>query len=251
MILGYMSPSSTAQHIIHAGRANTVFPGKIRYADTIISVSSPYVNDLLIGELCVRMILAPLVAFLGYFIRHVVGSRTQEMMRGIAAWWMVAAVTNNKSVWDWSIRQFVGDAMSRKGSTTAANMDSTVTTWVGASFPIPTIVGAGNIDIRPKSISNRTKAGIVTVDKAHRFALYMPASIFVSYRNGGLLSASAVAIAVGDFVRGLFCGIITHVNSLLSAIVHSVGLLAQSPRFFIGSQVYYTIFTPVVQGVTA
>lgn len=247
MILEHMSPSSTAQHIIHAGRANAVFPSKIRHADTIISVSSSYVNDLPIGELCVRMILAPLVAFLGYFIRHVVGPRTQEMMCRITAWWTVAVMTHDKPVRDWSFRQFVGNAVCRKRSTTATNMESTVTHWVSASLPIPAIVGASNVDIRPKTFYVRSAPGVVSVNKAHRLTLYMPASIFVSYRNGGLLSAPAMAITVRDFLRSLFCGMIAHVNSLLSAIGHSVGLLAQSPRFLVDSQVYYTMNTTTNQ----
>lgn len=247
MMLGYVSPCPTAKQVFHAAMTNTVFPGEIRRGHIALGVVSPSVNNFFLGEFCVRMILTPLMAFLGYFIRHVVGARTQEMMRWVAAWRVVTVMADYKSIRDRAIRQFIGNAMGRKRLTTTANMDSPIAHWVGASLPVPAIIGAENVNMRPESFCIGTKAGIMPVDKPEWFAFYVTAPVFISFRNGGFLSTSTMAIAVWDFSRGLSCGIITHVNSLLSAIGHSVGLFAQSPRFFVVSQVYCTISTLVNQ----
>ncbi len=247
MILGYMPPCLAAQHVTHAAVTNAIFPGKICHGYAALIVAFSHFYNLLVGEFCVRMIFPPLVALLGYFIRHVIGARTQKMMRWITTWWVVAMMADHKVVWNWAIRQFVRDAMSQKRLAAGTDVDSSIAHWVCASLPVPAIIGAENVDMRPESIGNGPKAGIVSMNKPQWLTFYMAASVFIPFRYASLLPASAVAISVWNFFWGFVRGMITHVNSLLSAVGHSVGLLAQSPRFFVVSQVYYSIFTRISQ----
>lgn len=209
-----MLPSLAVNDIGNGRRTDIVLLGKGCHGDAALSVTAPYLNNLFVGEFRMWMRFAALLPILGNFVCHVVSTRTKKEMGWIAARRIVARVANDKAIWNWAKCQFVGKAVRNGSLSATTDMDISVAEVARTALPLPTIVGAEYLHLRPEAIFYREKAGIVSVDKPKWFALDMAASVFVSLGNRGLLTATAVAITVGNVVRGM----ILHVNSPFSTL---------------------------------
>lgn len=82
-------------------------------------------------------------------------------------------------------------------------------------------------------------------NKAQRFAFYPFSSRIVIGCKICFLSASAMAVSIRDFIRGLSRGMIIHVDTFLSRFGHSVGRLHRRHGLFIGS--YFCKYTTNAQ----
>lgn len=106
--------------------------------------------DLRIGELCVAMLLPNRhPAFLHRVIQIVLGCADKQMGR-IAAWPMVAVVTNVQAFWNWSVSQFIRYAV-RSRETTVVKSKHAIDVLLG-SFPRPAFVWFTDLNLAPKSI---------------------------------------------------------------------------------------------------
>lgn len=247
MILSYVPPCLAPQHVANAAVTNVIRPGELCHGRAALSVAPSRVSNLFFGELCVRVTCPTWLAVLCHFVSHVVSACTQEEMGRIATRRIVALVTNYKAIWNGPIRQFIRDTVSQKRLTTAADVDAPIAKTICAALPFPAFVGAKAMHLRPKSIGVGAEPRVMAMNKTKWLAFYMAASVFVPFCNTCFLPTSAVAVSVWNFFWGFVRGIIVHVNSLLLAVGHSVGLLAQSPRFFVVLQVYYSTFVRIFQ----
>lgn len=82
-------------------------------------------------------------------------------------------------------------------------------------------------------------------NKAQRFAFYPFSPRIVIGCKICFLSASAMAVSIRDFIRGLSRGMIIHVDTFLSRFGHSVGRLHRRHGLFIGS--YFCKYTTNAQ----
>lgn len=226
MMLGNMLPSFALKRISHGSVANAIFSGESR-RPCALSVTLSRLNNLFFGEFCMWMVRPACLASLCHFIVHIEYTSAQKMMSRIATGGIVAFVTDDKVVRYRAICQLVGDAVSQKRLATATNMDSPIAKFVCATLPLPTIVGAKNTHAQPEAICDGAKTRVMSVDEAKWFAFYMVAPIFISCREFGLLSASALAKAVGNIKRGIM-GLHKKLTFLVSkprAIPVAAGLL--------------------------
>lgn len=94
----------------------------------------------------------------------------------------------------------------------AIHSQHSISLLVPASLPLPALVKHARGYVPPKT-HYRRDVGSMSLDKADRFAL--DPSIFRSCFIGNAygLTATAVAIAIGNFLRGFVRGMILHVNS--------------------------------------
>lgn len=228
MTLGHMTPSFATQYVAHRSVINAILPGEGRWANTL-GIELARFNNLFFGEFRVRVVRPAQLAFLCHFVCHIVCASAQKMMSRIAARGIVAFMASNQAIGNWAMRQFVSDTMRQEGLTATANMDSSIAHAICAALPFPAIIGAKYLHARPESIGDWAETGIVPMNVTKWFALHMAAPVFVSCRNASLFAATAVAITVGNVVRGIM-GL--HKNLLI--LVPSPRTLARRWDNFIG-----------------
>jgi hypothetical protein len=101
-------------------------------------VSAADLPHLALGELCHRVPFALGRATLPSRIGHVVSRRPNEEVRGIAAGWVIAVVSDQQPIGDGAVVEFPGDPMGEDilGSVDGANPP--VTPPVSLAVPLPT-----------------------------------------------------------------------------------------------------------------
>jgi hypothetical protein len=171
----------------------------------------------------------------------------KKKMSRIAAELIVAFMQNMQVVWNRSICQGPSNTVRTLWSAIYRHCSITVTACTG--LPVPAIIWALFVDSGPKAIFDGlpvvmavnvtrlmtwlfcsfqaltasasakfgsipfTGAATVTNDISERFAFYMPSAAVVLGDYFGFLAASALAVSVGDFLRGLIRGMLAHVSS--------------------------------------
>src|SRR5262245_52545862 len=84
----------------------------------------------------------PAGAPLSFFVGHVVTMRSQEQVRGVTAWRVVAGMTDTQPGWDRAVGHFPGDAMCASATRSAdqwAPIDYAVAIWTTRPLPQPTV----------------------------------------------------------------------------------------------------------------
>lgn len=180
-------------------------------------------------------------------ILNVFEVRAKKQMSRITAKAIIAFMQNMQVVWYWTIRQNPGNTMRALWRAIDRHCSIAVTTYAG--LPVPAIVRSSLIDSGPKATFDRlpvvmaanvarlmtwlfcsfqaltasasakfgsipfTGAATVTNDISERFAFYMPSAAVVLGDYLGLLTTTALAISVRDFLGGLIRGMLAHVSS--------------------------------------
>lgn len=202
--LRHMFPGQAEKQTSHADAANTILSGKGRHTDIAFGKALARFNHLLFGELGNGDFGSSGVAILGYFVRHIISICAKKQMGWIHAGRIVASMANMHMVRDWAVRQLPRNAVSRNDLIVKSGLP--VTLAICVPLPLPTIVKAADLDLHPEMFRGRwgaTKASVMPVNKPFRFTFHVAAPIFVSCGNGCLLSTTAVAITVGNIVRGI------------------------------------------------
>lgn len=188
---------------------------------------------------------------LSTFANHIVNVIkvcTKKKMSRITAKPIVASMKNMQVIWDRSICQDPSNAMGALRSPINRHCSVAMTAYTG--FPVPAIIWALLVDSGPKAAFYRLGTAIVPTDIARlmawascffqtlttsarakfgrvpftgaatvtnyiseRFAFYMPSAAVILGDYLGLLTTTALAVSVRDFLRGLIRGMLAHVSS--------------------------------------
>lgn len=206
---------------------------------------------------------------LSTFANHIVNVIkvcTKKKMSGITAKPIVASMKNMQVIWNRSICQGPSNTVRTLRSAIYRHCSITVTACTG--LPVPAIIWALLVDSGPKAIFDGlpvvmavnvtrlmtwlfcsfqaltasasakfgsipfTGAATVTNDISERFAFYMPSAAVVLGDYLGLLSASALAISVRDFFRGLIRGMLAHVGSSFQLLTMPRAVVAAPWLFY-------------------
>lgn len=199
-----MSPSVVLKRIFHGDTVNATLFGKGRYGYSAPSKTLPCFSNLLFGEFGIVSLCSNGLSSLGYLVRYVVGICAQKQVAGIATRRIIAFVADVQAFRDWAIRQYPCDTVGGSGLLVKSGVP--VALVISATLPFPTIVWAENFYLCPKMFRDggrATETCMVSMNEAKRFALYLAALVCVSCRNLRLLSATAMAITVGNIIRGI------------------------------------------------
>lgn len=152
-----VSPSLASDDLLDATLGQSELPCQSALAATPC-VKTAYFRDLFSGKYCTTNSFALWLSLLCASIRHVVDVSTEKQMDGIAARWIIAFVQNLKAIGNWAIcinvRNAMGSAFAKKGAITNVSVPIP-TLW---PIPLPALVGAALINVRPKTIFPRVFA---------------------------------------------------------------------------------------------
>lgn len=193
-------------------------------------------TDIIGGQLGLRVHFSWLrslpVATLVHHILMIVSVCTRPKVIGVYASAIIAFVANVQPFGYCSLVEFVAEAMRPVAN--AIYVETPIATNI-QNCKTPAVIRAALINSGPEfcDLVPAFWRRFVSDDVACGLALDMPFRSISLFCNRSLLSATTVAIAVGDFLRG----IIAHVDKLLSAFGQARDTREVSPGVFVG---YYS-----------
>ncbi len=219
MMLGNVLPTLSINEHRNGSLANSIFSGQHFIGNCTAFVSAPNFDYLRCGQ----FYRAPASIF-AQFVCVVIGNSTYKQMRRIHAARIVAMMANTCAFGNRAIVQFVAEAMNQLYL--AFNAHLPVTACVRRFRPYPTTVWRILVNPVPEARASGL-AFIVILEKTHRLA-FDAVSCSVSFLSDiRAVAATAVAIAVWDFLRGMM-----GLHDDLQSLCQASGLLAQSPGRF-------------------
>ncbi len=245
-----MLPVFAFQNANHCSSGDSVQLGKSSHCHAGYRKLGAPSHDLLLCKESGRVFFAGLAVARGWpsslffvAVQYIVSVASQpEVSRvntepvGDVSWWVVcvARVADQRPIWDCSIMQRIGDTRRFfwMRIRACADLQLAVSVSILCAGPRPAIIWAALVNLFPEAISDGTQGSdliVVTDDKSNRLPLDVTKLGVVSLCNRGRLTTAAFTEFYRRFVRGM----IVHVVSPFLTTGHSVGLFAQSPRFFI------------------
>ena len=183
-----------------------------------------YFTNIIIRQLMVRMghtIRRNTVrTFARIHIAEIVRLRPCIEMAWIAAGWIIALVQNIMPIRDNSGCKFQGNSMGQ--NSTPIHSYAPIALFIFAASPDPAFLRMPLFYSLPEAICY-VHARIVAMNEAARLAFYKTEVLVVLMNNRRLFAAAALAIAVGDFLRRLFGGILVHIGLLSRLIMQRDG----------------------------
>lgn len=152
-----------------------------------------------------------------FAIIHVLLMSTEIQMIRIYALTVVALVKAMQAIFDWAILNGVGHAVSldriRRAIKGTANAKLPIAIRGKARLPFPTFIGAALVNLLPETIFHVPGTGefiVMPINKAHRNAFDALVKSAGLVGDRGFLSTTAMAVTVGNILRGIMEG---HGNS--------------------------------------
>lgn len=195
-----MIPVSSPNDIRNSLFCYTVFVAKHSEGDDIRHVLLANFDNLSLGKFYIAD-----MASLFCHVCHVVGMSAKEKVRNAYAAWIVTMVTYLHAIRDWTVFQFPSEAVSKYQFSTDARTHLPVTKRMFVSSPFPTAIRTALVDLFPKAFDGRT-ALIVPMDKVKGLTFDPTARLVREGCRFCQLPASALAITVWNFVRGIIEG---------------------------------------------
>jgi len=179
------------------------------------------VGDLLLGHACLRHLTDAYHVRLSQFrvgigrtyhritalldhVLNIVLDRTKKQVRGIAAWRIIAMMANDLIGRDGTMREDIGGPMHADVLT--LQLESSIAARISVALPLPTVIRAVLLYSPPKPLfRGRMLAlgGIVAVDETLWLSFDIAQRGIVIWRNGRKLSTTAMAVTVGNIIRGM------------------------------------------------
>lgn len=178
------------------------------------SVFVPDRNNVCLGKDSMSVFLTASMSVLVDRIAHIVGVSSKPQVSRVHTSRIVASVTDFKVILDRAAGKLKCYAMGQVSFPFSNSMKITVSPAICATSPYPAPVRASRlVNLRPKAAGKVNDFVVVTMKKTHPLSPD-PAATFACVRDDfGLLPTAALTVAVGDFLRGVFWGILTHVSS--------------------------------------
>ncbi len=213
----HMFPLPAMNNVGDSRRRHAIDSGKFVNGCVALCVALTHFRYLVRCQFCTWSTLALCLSAFGHFVDHIVGWSANKQMIRIAARRIVALVAYMHTFWDGTMSRFVSCTMTSEAWTMlGSNLDSTVTFGRFAALPLPTIIGSKNTDLRPKSFGKRLcrlMLKLMTWEKTDRLTFDMPKLRNVLGGDSSLLPATAMAVTVGNIVRGII-GVHENLHSL-------------------------------------
>lgn len=187
-----MFPSLTMNNLVYGFMANSKAFGYGRLSHAI-RVKLANLSYLIFRELGTRRAVP---ALRGHIL-HIVQLRANKEMVGVNAGGVVALVKNEHAFWDRTKSHFPRNAM--RHFVFALNANLPVAMRIDHARPFPALIMVALVHSFPKAIFEWATTGMSN-DVLDRLALYMPMHRVIVGSYLGLLSASAMAVTVGDFL---------------------------------------------------
>lgn len=183
----------------------------LRYSPWLIFGS--YLAYLFLCQLCVSIsrTIEDVPSALVHGISNIVGIRSQKQMVGIHAPRIVALMKYVEAIGDSANHQFISYAMGKP--VLAIEMYHSVAEYFCMTHPKPALVNRSPRNPLPKTHRPGNGAAGVPLQKIVGLAPLNVPSFLGSLRDSGLVAASALAIAVGDFLRRQKRGIFNHADN--------------------------------------
>jgi hypothetical protein len=166
--------------------------------------------NIIVGQLMDRMILAPAIIRSGSTllgtILHVVHLGSKKQMRRVDAARIIAPMADVQIINDWSVVQFVAKAVRANIMPTAfrGHRECTVAMLRSASRPQPALIWAAFVYLLPKAFFYWANVlGSMPGGKAHWLTPHHVLGGAALFCNACLLSTTALAITVGNILRGM------------------------------------------------
>ena len=199
-----MLPSITTNDAGDHRSVDTILDGEGFVSNRFALVPPAYLRNLSFGKLCIsRTVISWALAGFLYHIRAIFGWRTKEKMRNPNAPRVVAMMTNFQAMRDWAVLQLPSVAMRQ--CSFPVNPEPTVAANLSSTFPLPTSVRSVLVDFFPETLDRGTDNS-VPQNEAQRFASNPAKSLTCLGRKWSVLTATALAVTVWDFVRGIIEG---------------------------------------------
>lgn len=121
-------------------------------------------------------------------------------MIGVNAGWVVALMTNLKSVRNFSKVNLPRNAMRQVGY--FGDGERAISFFEPMACPFPAFISGELVDSTPKTFAERYNELllIMTLNKSAWFTLNHAHAFVIAFRNRGFLATAAMTIAVWDFV---------------------------------------------------
>ncbi len=231
-----MFPRLTIDQIPYCVLANIVFICKflLSYPTGIVAPADFY--HLIVSQLCAPAFHPDRFSLpsFGNHILRIVEICTKEQMMGIYTGAIVAFMTNKQTVWNGRIREFISEPMS--GSITRSVSKFAIAAIAYIAAPKPAVTRFAPVYQCPKIFLCWMLSKAMSTEKTTRLALDPSVALVVTFGYLGFSSAAAMAIPVGDFVRGM----ITHSKFSLLGLARATG------RFAVVAVVILSVVTAVI-----
>ena len=175
----------------------------------------------------------------GIHVGDVVYSRSEEKMCWIHTDWVIADMAYKKAIGDGAKMNLPRYTVSRdiRGIRVNAASKPSVAAGRRRALPFPALFSRGWINVIPETFVKRN-VGAVNIgmprDVLVRFSLDVSSFGVIPGRKAGFFTTTAVAITVGNFLRGVLRGMLAHVESLLIEVGHATGCFQQRRGASIG-----------------
>lgn len=228
-----MLPTLSLGNIRHGRLGNTIFVCDCLLGSNSLRAFATNFSNLPLCELGGMMCVPALVASFVCHILIVVSMSTKKQMGRIDTSRIVATMANAHAVWNWAIVKLITVAMRKHAFTVDSHLP--VTKCHTETCPFPTIIGTTLIDLRPKVRGGMMNA--MVIDESKRLTFDPTITLIVARGKVCQLTATALAVTVWDFVRGIIEG---HRN-LLGCGVKSQDVSASLGQLVCISIIPYTL----------
>ncbi len=227
-----MFPTKTANNMPYSSWTNTILACQ-RSNCFAISMALPNRNNIACNKFTTVFIAAfwwirsPFVGF----VSMIFGKCPQKEMIWVNAYRIVAFVANIQSIRYRTVMNLITEAM--RGDALSININFSIAITFLGCLPFPAITRITDRDFFPETSCwglGSSASILVTIDKFTRFTFLQSVAYAIVLNNISLFSASAMAVSIGDFLRGCFCGMIGHVISSFQ-LVNVPGMLSHRPAF--------------------
>lgn len=202
-----MLPCVEVNNMMNGGHAHAISLAQARDSHAL-PVECAHFDDLRFREPCIGLRFSARLATLANHIGAIVGGCSQEQMGGVHAARIVfsvwAVMADIHAVWDRAKVKFVAEAMRLVGLLLEGC--HAVSVSIERPLPYPALGNVASLDLCPERFfagAETHGVPVMAVDEPDGFALDLAASNSVSFGEWGKLPTTAVAITVGNFVRGM------------------------------------------------
>lgn len=196
-----MFPRLTIQDFLNSGPSNPKVGGQSTLGHFSNRIHFPDFKDFRFRQFGLRTILSTTRPFLIHHVLNVVFIRAKEKMTRIAASWIVAFVTNEKTSVEISECQNKSNSMGGLKPLFVSKSDVPVISPVSPRFPNPTFVGLFDLNFRPKSFGKIAKRPVHALSNFFS-PFWSSPSNFISHKSVDLICAtlSALTKREGTFI---------------------------------------------------
>lgn len=185
----------------------SVLFAQFAHVNSALLVALAYFSDLFLGELGDTVRAAARMTTLSHFVSNVVIVCAKKEMRRVTTWPIITLVEYMQATRDGAKCVNVSNAVCMKLAEVPGVSVETISVDVLWPLPLPTIIRSTLVHLCPKVSFGKYLFGldafVMIPHEAHGISLEVSRRAIIVLNNSCFLPATAVAITVGNFVRGI------------------------------------------------